>query len=245
MLNGFSVMTTGVSGGLSTGLNTLPTISQSTAAMLNGFNVPTPGASAGINAQGTTGDPLGTRGDMGVAVQAGLRELDSLARLVKQLSGLPFHKTVLLMSTGLTRPPEQLEYWKSVVELAIKGGVTFYALDVWGLGVCQDSGTSDCVTASSASAPARRDDSERPQASVANTAGPRSACSRRGNSRPEGAAWPGRRRPCSWPKPRTRPIFCGTACSAPTPRKPCGRSPKAPGGSSSPTRITRKRCSPK
>jgi hypothetical protein len=49
---------------------------------------------------------LGTRGDMGVAVNAGLREIDALINMVKQLSQLPFQKTVLLMSTGLTRPPD-------------------------------------------------------------------------------------------------------------------------------------------
>jgi hypothetical protein len=75
---------------------------------------------------------------MGVAVNAGLREIDALITMVKQLSQLPFQKTVLLMSTGLTRPPDQLEYWKSLLTLANQGGVTFYGLDVYGLGVCQD-----------------------------------------------------------------------------------------------------------
>jgi hypothetical protein len=63
-------------------------------------------------------------------------------RLVGQLSQLPFHKTVLLMSTGLTRPPDQLEYWQSLLSAANKGGVTFYGLDVWGLSPCQD--VADC-----------------------------------------------------------------------------------------------------
>jgi VWFA-related protein len=87
-------------------------------------------------------DPLGTRGDIGIAVNAGLREIDALTRLVKQLSQLPFQKTVLLMSTGLTKPPDQLEYWNSLIKAANKGGVTFYGLDVYGLGVCQDQ--PDC-----------------------------------------------------------------------------------------------------
>jgi hypothetical protein len=63
----------------------------------------------------------------------GLFEIDALVRLVKQLGELPFQKTVLLMSTGLTRPPDQLEYWDSLIKLANKGGITFYGLDVHGL----------------------------------------------------------------------------------------------------------------
>jgi VWFA-related protein len=93
-----------------------------------------PTGADGSNAQ----DPLGARGDMGLAVNAGLREIDALIGMVKQLSQLPFQKTVLLMSTGLTRPPDQMEYWNSLLKLANKGGVTFYGLDVYGLGVCQD-----------------------------------------------------------------------------------------------------------
>jgi hypothetical protein len=93
-----------------------------------------PTAPDGSNAQ----DPLGIRGDIGVAVNAGLREIDALTNMVKQLGQLPFQKTVLLMSTGLTRPPDQLERWNTLISLANKGGVTFYGLDVYGLGVCQD-----------------------------------------------------------------------------------------------------------
>ncbi len=150
-------------------VNQLPTIGQSNAALLNGLSMTTLGVSPvsatavapngavidtppvgvptgadGSNAQ----DPLGTRGDMGVAINAGLREIDALIVLMKQLGQLPFQKTVLLMGTGLTRPPDQLEYWQSLITLANKGGVTFYAVDVYGLGVCQD--TPDCPQGSTA-----------------------------------------------------------------------------------------------
>jgi VWFA-related protein len=129
-------------------VNQLPTLTQSTAAMLNGLSATTIGVTVGDsgNADGSTAkDPLGTRGDIGVAVNAGLREIDALLRLVKQLSSFPFQKTVLLMSTGLTRPPDQIEYWQSLISAANKGGVTFYGLDVYGLGPCQDSSDVDCV----------------------------------------------------------------------------------------------------
>jgi VWFA-related protein len=147
-------------------VNQLATIPQSSAAILNGLSMSTlgvplaTGVSTAITATGgapstsVTGpppagvptapdgssvqDPLGIRGDMGVAVNAGLREIDALTNMVKQLSQLPFQKTVLLMSTGLTRPPDQLERWNSLISSANKGGVTFYGLDVYGLGVCQD-----------------------------------------------------------------------------------------------------------
>jgi VWFA-related protein len=128
-------------------VNQLPTLAQSTASMLNGLtlsaaalngvNGPTIIGGSGTaegNADGSgPQDPLGTRGDMGVAIQAGLREIDALTRLVRQLSPLPFQKTVMLLSTGLTRPPDQLEYWNSLIASANKGGITFYGLDVHAL----------------------------------------------------------------------------------------------------------------
>ena len=113
----------------------------------------------GVSDGASTQDPLGTRGDMGVATQAGLREIDALMKLVKELSPLPFQKTVLLMGTGLTRPPDQMEYWRSLISSANTGGVTFFAVDVYGLAVCQDapmstsgSSNNDCSTGTTASA---------------------------------------------------------------------------------------------
>src|ERR1035438_4332756 len=128
-------------------VNQLPTLAQSTVSMLNGLTL-SAAALNGVNGPILTGgsgaaegnadgsspqDPLGTRGDMGVAVQAELREIDALTKLVKQLSQLPFQKTVMMMSTGLTRPPDQLEYWNALIKSANKGGVTFYAMDVHAL----------------------------------------------------------------------------------------------------------------
>jgi hypothetical protein len=131
MLNGLSMATLGVPAGA--GGNTA-TVGPSGVSI-----VTAPAAGVPTGADGSSArDPLGTRGDMGLAVNAGLREIDALIGLVKQLSQLPFQKTVLLMSTGLTRPPDQLEYWQSLIRSANKGGVTFYGLDVYGLGVCQD-----------------------------------------------------------------------------------------------------------
>jgi hypothetical protein len=47
-----------------------------------------------------------------------------------------------------------LEYWDSMIRSAIGGGVTFYAADVYGLGVCQDDPNPNCL-AHSAMAPAQ------------------------------------------------------------------------------------------
>jgi VWFA-related protein len=156
ILNGLSLTTMAQPMGLGNLAN------QST---LNGMTTGTLGAPViiGLSDYGTsdgsgTQDPLGTRGDMGVATQAGLREIDALTKLVKQLAPLPFQKTVLLMGTGLTRPPDQMEYWKSLISSANSGGVTFYAVDVYGLAVCQDTAqatrgsNNDCATATTASA---------------------------------------------------------------------------------------------
>ena len=138
-------------------VNQLPTIAQSTASMLSGLTLSAAvlpiHAGEGAAADGSSvWDPLGTRGDIGVVVTAGLREIDALQKLVRQLSELPFQKTVMLMSSGLTRPPDQLEYWNALIKSANQAGVTFYGLDVYGLGVCQDSSTTDCLQATTPSA---------------------------------------------------------------------------------------------
>ena len=132
-------------------VNQLPSINLGSAAMLNGLTMLVTGSagpseSAVQFADGSSvKDPLGMRGDMGLAVNAGLREIDALIGLVRQLSPLPFQKTVVLLGTGLTRPADQLEYWDSLIHAATKGGVTFYAMDVYGLGVCQGDTDPDCV----------------------------------------------------------------------------------------------------
>jgi VWFA-related protein len=117
--------------------NQLPPITVGSAAILNGLS-----NSMGVNslitgsAVGSTGDttdPLGSRTDMRSAAIAGLREAQALKGLVQQLGSLPFQKTVLLLSNGLTRPTDQLEYWDSMIQAATDGGVTFYAVDVHAL----------------------------------------------------------------------------------------------------------------
>jgi VWFA-related protein len=139
-------------------VNQLPSVKLSVATMLNGIGmsatgsvVPSAGA-VGFADGSTPQDPLGLRGDMGLSTNAGLREIDALIGLVRQLSSLPFQKTVLLLGTGLTRPADLTEYWDSLIHQAITGGITFYALDVYGLGVCQGDTDPDCV-AHSAMAP--------------------------------------------------------------------------------------------
>jgi VWFA-related protein len=151
---------------LSVGAQPMGTGNLANQNTLNGFSfsngppILIPGISDyGVSDGSSVQDPLGTRGDMGVAVQAGLREIDALTKLVRQLSPLPFQKSVLLMSGGLTRPPDQMEYWRSLIKTANTGGVTFYGMDVFGLGVCQDTTQSsgndphnDCATGTTAAA---------------------------------------------------------------------------------------------
>ena len=134
-------------------INQLPAMSVGSAAMLNGLST-----SVGVNGLGSRGDAsdgLGSQHDMTFAAIEGLREIDALKGLIGQLGPLPFHKTVLLLSNGLTRPPDQLEYWDSMIHQAIDGGITFYAMDAYGLGVCQDDPTPDPCMPHSAMAPAR------------------------------------------------------------------------------------------
>jgi len=94
--------------------------------------------------------PLGPRGAMETDALDALRELDALMGLTKQLAPLPFQKTVLLISSGISRPPDQMGYWRNLLQAANRGGVTFYALDPWGLGVCQDESDVNCLSSSTA-----------------------------------------------------------------------------------------------
>jgi VWFA-related protein len=112
--------------------NQLPAITVGSAAMVNGLSN-SMGEGVTLGSTGDDGDPLGSRGDVRAASIAGLREVDALKGLVRQLAASPFHKTVLLLSNGLTRPPDQLEYWDSLIHAATDGGVTFYAVDVHAL----------------------------------------------------------------------------------------------------------------
>ena len=141
VLNGLSIATLGSSLNTVSGVTTTLTIPAAPGGVAHppvGIETaPPPGVPTnpdGSNFQ----DPLGTRGDLGLAVNAGLREIDAMTRLVRQLSPLPFQKTILLMSTGITRPTDQLEYWNALIAQANKGGVTFYGMDVYGLNGCQD-----------------------------------------------------------------------------------------------------------
>ena len=109
-------------------INQLPSINLDSAAMLNGLNVNT--GTIGVGDTGSVNNVLGSRTELREAAVEGLREIDALKGAVRQLAPLPFQKTMLLLSNGLTRPPDQLEYWDSLVKAAIAGGVTFYAVDV-------------------------------------------------------------------------------------------------------------------
>src|ERR1039458_7558515 len=119
--------------------NQLPPIAVGSSDVLAGLSKQAGADGAVIGSTGRAedarsgGDVLGSRTDMRVAAAASLRELDALKGLVRQLAASPFHKTVLLLSNGLTRPPDQLEYWDSMVRAAIDGGITFYAVDAHGM----------------------------------------------------------------------------------------------------------------
>ena len=123
-------------------VNQLPRINVGSAAMLNGLSMSL--SSIEMGDIGSVTDPLGTRHDMTAAAADGLREIDALKGLIGQLGPLPFHKTVLLLSNGLTRPPDQLEYWDSMIHLALGGGVTFYAVDAHGMTAPLPGGDPSC-----------------------------------------------------------------------------------------------------
>ena len=98
--------------------------------------------------QADDNNPLGPRGTMEADNLEGTRQIDALLSLTKQLSPLPFQKTVLLLTASLIRPADQIGYWRTLLRAANQGGVTFYALDTWGLGVCQDQTDASCLSSS-------------------------------------------------------------------------------------------------
>jgi VWFA-related protein len=63
----------------------------------------------------------------------GIRELEALKQMVQELGALPGRKTVLLLTTGLQLPPEQLEVARGLVGTANRYNVSLYAVDVNGL----------------------------------------------------------------------------------------------------------------
>ncbi len=98
-------------------------------------------------------DPLGDRGDMGLATNAGLREIDALIKLVRQLSDLALSEDRFVDGHRADASAGSIELLASFDRRGQqKSAVTFYGLDVYGLGVCQDSSTKDCATATTASA---------------------------------------------------------------------------------------------
>ena len=136
-------------------LNQLPPIALGSAAVLNGLS--TLVGVTGLGSRGNAGDGLGSQHDMLFAAVAGLREIDALKGLIRQLAASPFHKTVLLLSGGLTRPPDQLEYWDSMVRAAVDGGITFYAVDAHGMDPYYDpTATSSAMLSYAASLSAQQ-----------------------------------------------------------------------------------------
>jgi VWFA-related protein len=66
--------------------------------------------------------------------QGGMRAVTALSDLMKYEAALPGGKTVIYLSEGLNLPPDRRELLNQVIETAKKGQVTFYGIDVRGLG---------------------------------------------------------------------------------------------------------------
>ncbi len=92
---------------------------------INGADV-----STGTGANRQRGDLAGQRRQFGNI--AGKQNLDQLKLLIGQLATLPGHKTVLLLSTGLSNDADP-DHFDAILKKANQGGITFYSLDVNGL----------------------------------------------------------------------------------------------------------------
>jgi len=121
-------------------------MSQLARTMVNSAGEVMSGAAA--NEWDTT-NPIGPHGSLDLDQMSGMRDVHALRLLVSQLTPVPFQKTVVLLSAGITRPADNMGYWQSLIHAANSGGVTFYGVDVYGLNVCQDDQSVGCLTAHS------------------------------------------------------------------------------------------------
>ena len=76
------------------------------------------------------GDLAGQRRQFGGI--EGMREIDQVLAMIRQLGTLPGRKSVLFLSPGLATTGDP-DLFKSMVDKANKADVTFYAIDVNGL----------------------------------------------------------------------------------------------------------------
>lgn len=102
------------------------------------------GAIASLGAIGATPDAATTVGDDASVYMnnplgdqssnerdlSAMREGTGLRWLVSELSPLPFRKTVVLFSSGMSRPFRDLDRWKDTVGIANQRGISFYAIDL-------------------------------------------------------------------------------------------------------------------
>lgn len=109
-----------------------------TAAPPSSFSVDDAGLGSTLDASMATGEaaaaaqnPLGRR-NMAYERVVATRELHALRWLVEQLKPLPFRKTVLLLSPGITRPASELDYWQNTLKIANQASIVFYAVEITG-----------------------------------------------------------------------------------------------------------------
>jgi VWFA-related protein len=80
----------------------------------------------------------------------GIRELEAMKAMVQQLGVLPGRKTVLILTTGLQVPPDQLEVARALVGTANRNNVSLYAVDVNGLTTYSAQGANTVAVKNSA-----------------------------------------------------------------------------------------------
>jgi len=112
--------------------------SASAAAAPSSMSVDDAGLASTMDASMATGEPaeaaqnpLGRR-NMAYQRVVATRELHALRWLVEQLEPLPFRKTVLLLSPGITRPASELDYWQDTLKIANQASIVFYAVEITG-----------------------------------------------------------------------------------------------------------------
>ncbi|MGO9094737.1 MAG: VWA domain-containing protein [Bryobacteraceae bacterium] len=89
-------------------------------------------SAVGDDASTVAMNPLGRNGIKEARVVA-MREMKAFGWLVDQLRQMPFRKTVVLFSPGISRPSDQNDNWKAMIAKANSAGINFYALEVNGV----------------------------------------------------------------------------------------------------------------
>lgn len=120
-----------------------------TGGQLNPTAIAGADVSNSVSANRQRGDLAGQRREFG-AIE-GMREIDQVLAMIRQLGTLPGRKSVLFLSPGLATNGDP-DLFKRILDNSNKAGVTFYAIDVNGLSADVDQSQASAAALKHATA---------------------------------------------------------------------------------------------